>query len=137
MVPQLAENIRVAKKLYLLALGLFLVIPFAAILGSTLATAINPEIAAHYANYVRNYRLLALAQGGVRLAALLAIMGLWFSTGFFLLKSKGRSYWWLLLSILGPFGFVPLTMLGDSAPARHDSHQRFSRLATQLLEISL
>jgi hypothetical protein len=57
-------------------------------------------------------------------AALLVNMGLWFLTCFFLVKSKKQSYRWLPLAMLGPFGFIVLTMLRDNAPAPGDLHQQ-------------
>lgn len=116
-----------AKKPYLLAVGLLLLIPLVAMLGSGLSFAINPEIAAHYANYERNFRLLSLVKSLILLATLLVIMGLWFSSGFLILKAKGRSYRWLPLAVLGPLGFIPLRMLGDSTPSDEDAHRRFVR----------
>jgi hypothetical protein len=59
------------------------------------------------------------------LAGLLVMMGLWFLTCFFLVKSKKRSYGWLPLAMLGPFGLIILTMLGDNAPAPGDLYQQF------------
>jgi hypothetical protein len=87
--------------------------------------SINPEIAAGHANYERNYRLLTLAKNLSMLAVLLVIMGLWFLTCFFLVKSKKRSYGWLPLAMLGPFGLIILTMLSDNAPASGDLYQQF------------
>jgi hypothetical protein len=87
--------------------------------------SINPEIAAGHSNYERNYRLLSLAKNLFMLAVLLVIMGLWFLTCFFLVKSKKRSYGWLPLAMLGPFGLIVLTMLSDNAPAPEDLYQQF------------
>src|SRR5882724_10136241 len=50
---------------------------------------------------------------------------LWFLTCFFLVKSKKRSYGWLPLAMLGPFGLIILTMLSDNAPAPGDLYQQF------------
>ena len=44
---------------------------------------INPEIAAGFPNYERNYRLLSLAKTLSMLAVLLVIIGLWILTCFF------------------------------------------------------
>ena len=113
------------KKHYILATVSFLLIPAVTVLGGMLVNSINPEIAARYPHYERNYRLLVLAKNLLLLAALLVIMGLWFLTCFFLVKSKKRSYGWLFLAMLGPFGLVILTMLSDNAPALGDLYQQF------------
>jgi hypothetical protein len=132
------------KKNYLIALGLFLAIPVVGMLGPRLTTLINPEIAAHYPHYERNFRLLTLAQHVIMLATLLTVIGLWILTCFFILRSKGRSYGWLLLAALGPFGFVALCLLKDSAPTPQDSQPRFVgrlnifvRILCELLAISV
>jgi hypothetical protein len=82
-------------------------------------------MAAGHANYERNYRLLSLAKILSMLTGLLVIMGLWLLTCFFLLKSKKRSYGWLPLAMLGPFGLIILTMLGDNVAAPGDLYQQF------------
>ncbi|MSP39544.1 MAG: hypothetical protein EXR70_13740 [Deltaproteobacteria bacterium] len=114
------------KRPYILAIVSFLLIPTVAVLGGILVLSINPEIAAGRANYERNYWLLSLAQSISMWAVLLVVVGLWFLTCFFLLKSKNRSYGWLLpLAVLGPFGLMILTMLNDTAPAPGDLYQQF------------
>ena len=110
---------------YALAIVCFLIIPVVVVLGPMSINAINPEIAARYSNYERNYRLLTLAKNVSLLAVLLAVVGLWFLTCFLLLKSKKRSYGWLPLAMLGPFGLIILTMLSDNAPAPGDWYQEF------------
>lgn len=115
------------KRQYALALASFLLISVVTVLGGTLFSAINPEIAAGHPNYERNYRLLALAKDLSVLAALMLNMGLWILTCFFLVKSRSRSYRWWALAALGPFGFIALTMLADNAPAPGDMYQRFIR----------
>jgi len=115
------------KSHYLLAIVSFLLIPAVSVLSGILINSINPEIAAGYPNYERNYRLLDLAKHLSMLAALLAIISLWFLTCFFLVKSKRQSYGWLPLAMLGPFGFIILTILSDNAPAPGDLYQRFVR----------
>jgi hypothetical protein len=116
-----------AKKYYVLAIALFLLIPVATVLGFAISNSINPEIAAGHPDYARNYHLLAQAKKLAFLATLLTNMGLWFLTCFFLIKSKGQPYWWLVLAVLGPFGLALLTMLSDRAPTPGDFHQRFVR----------
>ena len=113
------------KKNYVLAIVSFLLIPAVVVLAAMLFNSINPEIAAGHPNYERNYRLLNLAKNRVMLAAFLVSVALWFLTCLFLVKSKKQSYGWLLLAMLGPFGFIGLNMLGDNAPAPGDLYQQF------------
>jgi hypothetical protein len=113
------------KKHYVLAIVSFLSIPAVTVLAGMLFISINPEIAAGHPDYERNYRLLDLAKHLSLLAGLLVNVGLWFLTCFFLLKSKKRSYGWLPLALLGPFGFIILTMLGDNAPMPGDLYWQF------------
>jgi hypothetical protein len=113
------------KRPYVLAIVSFLMIPAVSVLAALLINSIDPEIAAGYANYERNYRLLSLAKTLSVWAVLLVIMGLWFLTCFFLVKSKQRSYGWLPLAMFGPFGLIVLTMLTDNAPAPADLYQQF------------
>ena len=113
------------KRDYGLAVVSFLLIPVVVVAGGMLINFINPEIAAGYPNYVRNFWLLNLAKKFFMLAVFLASMGLWFLTCFFLVKSKQQSYAWLVLAMLGPVGFIILTMLKDKAPALGDLHQQF------------
>jgi hypothetical protein len=78
------------KRPYVLAVVSFLMIPAVTVLAGILINSIDPEIAARTSNYERNYRLLTLAKSLSVLAVLLVIMGLWFLTCFFLVKSKKR-----------------------------------------------
>jgi hypothetical protein len=112
------------KRPYVLAIVSFLMIPAVTVLGGLLINSINPEIAARFPNYERNFRLLSLVKTLSMLTGLLVIMVLWFLTYFFLVKSKKRSYGWLPLAMLGPFGLIILTMLGDNAPASGDLYQQ-------------
>jgi hypothetical protein len=113
------------KKDYVLAIAAFLMIPVVTVMGGMLAFSINPEIAAGYPNYTRIYRLLDLARHLSMLATLLAIIGLWLLTCFFEIKSKQQSYLWLSVAVLGPFGFIILSMLNDHAPSPGDLYQQF------------
>ena len=113
------------KRAYVLAIVSYLMIPAVSVLATMLINSVNPDIAAGHSNYERNYRLLSLAKNLSMLAVLLVTMGLWFLTCFFLVKSKQRSYGWLPLAMLGPFGSMILTMLGDSAPAPGDLYEQF------------
>jgi hypothetical protein len=113
------------KKPHVLAIASFLLIPVVTVMGGMLFFAINPEIAAGPLNYTLIYRLLDLARKLSMLAMFLAIVGLWLLTCFFLIKSKQKSYAWLPMAVLGPFGFTILSMLNDRAPSPGDLHQRF------------
>jgi hypothetical protein len=100
-------------------------IPAVSVFAAMLINSINPEIAAGDSNYERNYRLLSLAKDFSLLTVLVVIVGLWFLTCFFLVKSKKRSYGWLPLAVLGPFGLTIVHMLSDNAPAPGDLYQQF------------
>ncbi len=115
------------KRPYVLAIVSFLMIPAVTVLAGLLINSIDPEIAARTSNYERNYRLLSLAKTLSVLAVLLVIMGLWFLTCFFLVKSKKRSYGWLPLAMFGPFGLIILTLLSDNVSAPGDLYQQFIR----------
>lgn len=52
---------------------------------------INPEIAVHYANYERNFRILNHLKTCFLSSALAVDIGLWVQACFFLLKSKKQS----------------------------------------------
>ena len=113
------------KRPYVLAIVSFLTIPAVSVLAAILINSIDPEIAARTSNYERNYRLLSLAKTLSVWAVLLVIMGLWFLTCFFLVKSKKRSHGWLPLAMFGPFGLIILTMLSNNASAPGDLYQQF------------
>src|SRR5438309_5090587 len=113
------------KRPYALAIVSFLMIPAVTVLAGMLINSIDPEIAARTSNYERNYWLLTLAKNLSMLAVLLVIVSLWFLSCFFLVKSKKRSYGWLPLAMLGPFGLIVLNMLSDNAPAPGDLYQPF------------
>lgn len=117
---------RMLKKHYVLAIASFLMIPVVTVIGGMLSSSINPEIAARYPNYyTRIYRLLDLARNLSFWATLLAIIGLWLLTCFFVIKSKQKSYLWLSVAVLGPFGFIILSVLNDRAPSPGDLYQQF------------
>ena len=124
------------KKDYIVAVISFLLIPAVSLLGGMIFSFINPEIAVHTHNYVRNYRLLDLARNASILAAFLVNIGLWLLTCFFLLKSKQQSYWWLLLVILGPFGFIVLTVLKDNVEEGWDLYHQFVRRINVYLRVA-
>jgi hypothetical protein len=125
-----------AKKPYVLGVVSFLLIPTVVFLGATLANSINPEIAAGHANYERNYRLLNLAKSLSFWTTGLMSMALWFLTGFFLLKAKKQSYRWLPWAVLGPLGFIVLTILRDNAPTPWDLYQQFIRRLNLVLRVA-
>ena len=118
-------TLRIVKKQYLLASAFYLAIPAVVLLGGLVFNTINPEIAVKTSNYERNYRLLELAKNLSMLSAFLIALALWFLTCFFLVRSKGQSYRWLPLAMLGPFGFIVLTILRDKAPAPCDRYQQY------------
>ena len=113
------------KKQTVAALVLLLLIPVVSILGGLLFSLINPEIAAHHSNYVRNYHLLSLAKSLSFLASSAVVVILWLLVCFMVIRSKERSSLWLFFAALGPFGFAILAMLTDRAPAETDRHARF------------
>lgn len=115
------------KKNYILTIVSLLAIPVVTVVGATIAILIDPEIAVHSANYERNFRLLNQLKSGLILAAFAVDIGLWVLACFFLLKSKKQSYWWLPLSVLGPFGLIALTIVHDNDPLPGDLYQRFIR----------
>src|SRR5712691_4677219 len=118
---------QMSKRHYLLALACYLLVPAVLIAGAGLYRLIDPEMARGHADYVRDYRLLELAQRGALMATLGLALILWSSTCYLVLKSRQRSLYWLLLAAAGPFGFVAISMLEDRSPAREDLYQRFIR----------
>jgi hypothetical protein len=115
------------KKQTVVALVLLLLIPMVSMLGGLLFSVINPEIAAGHANYARNYHLLSLVKHMTFLASGAVVAILWLLVCFLVIRSKGRSSWWLLCAALGPFGLAILAMLNDRAPAETDRYARFVR----------
>src|ERR1700751_4334782 len=110
-----------------LALFLLLLIPVVLVLGGMLSNLINPEIAAGHPNYVRNYHLLNLLKILLFGASVASAAVLWILACLMVIRSKRRSYLWLLMAAFGPFGFAVLAMLGDRAPAETDRYDRFVR----------
>ena len=113
------------KKQTVVALVLLLLIPIVLRLGGLAFSLINPESAAGHPDYARNYHFL----NNMKLMSLwgsfavVAILGL--LVCFFVIRSKERSFWWMLLAAFGPFGFAVLAMLRDRAPRATDQHERF------------
>jgi len=96
-------------------------------LGGALFSFINPEIAAGHPNYVRNYHLLDRLRISILWASLACAVVLWILACLLVIRSKKRSYLWLILAALGPFGFAVLAMLGDREPVETDRYIRFMR----------
>jgi hypothetical protein len=115
------------KKKSVVALVLLLLIPLVLRLGGMLFSLINPEIAAGHPNYVRNYHLLNMLKMSFLFTSVAAAGVLWLLACLPVIRSKNRSYPWLLLAALGPFGFAILAMLNDRAPAETDRYARFVR----------
>lgn len=116
------------KKPYRLALAALLSMPVISLLGGMLFNAIDPEIALRSANYERNFLLLQQAGKLVLLATLLVNLGLWLLCCFFLLKAKAQSLAWLLLAVLGPFGFIVLATISNEHQLSPDNFSVTRRL---------
>ena len=115
------------KKQLVVALALVLLIPVIMMAGGTLSNLIDPEIAARSSNYVRNFYLLSMLKRGIFFASLACAGVLWLLACVLLIRSKKRSYRWLLLAPLGPFGFAALAMLNDKEAGEADAYTRFLR----------
>ena len=113
------------RKQWAAALALLLLIPVVFALGAILSNLINPEIAAGHPNYVRNYHLLALLKNLCFLASVAVAGVLWMLACLLVIRSKKRSYLWLLLAALGPVGFAALATLNDRAGVESDSYMQF------------
>lgn len=115
------------KKQWITALLLFLLIPLVLAAEGMLLSVFNPEIAAGHPNYARNYHRLSLLRNSSFLASVAIVAVLWILVCLLVIRSKGRSQWWLWLAALGPLGFPVLAMLNDQAPAEADRYTRFLR----------
>lgn len=113
------------KKQWVIALVLLLLIPLVFALGGSLSNLINPEIAAGHPNYARNYHLLSLLKTLCFLVSIASAGVLWLLACLLLIRSKKRSYLWLLLAVLGPLGFAALATLDDLTKVETDSYTRF------------
>jgi len=115
------------KKQWVLAVLLLLMMPLVLMTGGVFFSLINPEIAAGHPDYVRNYHLL----NSLRLMCVwgsFAVVGvLWLMVCFLVIRSKKRSYLWMLLAALGPFGFAILATLKDGTSGEADRYTRFVR----------
>jgi hypothetical protein len=113
------------KKQWVVAIVLLLLIPAVLMLGGTLFSLINPEIAAGHPNYVRNFHLLSLLKRMILWVSIAAVAVLWLLVCLLVIRGKKRSLLWLFLAALGPFGFAILATLNDQAPAEKDWYARF------------
>ncbi len=123
------------KKQTVVALVLLLLIPMVSMLGGSLFSLINPEIAAGHSNYVRNYHFLSLVKHMSLLASGAVVAILWLLVCFLVIRSKERSSLWLFFAALGPFGFAILAMLNDRAPGETDRHARFVRNLNRFVRV--
>jgi hypothetical protein len=115
------------KKQAVVALFLLLLIPVVLMLGGMLSNLIDPEIAAGHPHYTRNYQLLSTLKILIFLTSVACAAVLWMLACFVVIRSKKRSLLWLLMAVLGPFGFAVLAMLSDRAPLDTDRYARFVR----------
>lgn len=115
------------KKQAVVALFLLLLIPVVLMLGGMLSNLINPEIAAGHPHSTRNFQLLSTLKILTFLTSGACAAVLWMLACFVVIRSKKRSLLWLLMAVLGPFGFAVLTMLSDRAPLETDRYARFVR----------
>ena len=113
------------KRPYIRAIVSFLAIPVIFVPAMMLTTFIDPEIALRTSHYERNFQLVSLVKQLCMFAVFLVAMGLWFLACFFLIQSKKRSYLWLPLAALGPFGLIILSTFGDNAPEPEDFYRQF------------
>lgn len=115
------------KKQSIVALLLLLLIPVVLMLGGMLSNLINPETAAGHPDYTRNFQLLTTLKILTFMASVTCAAVLWMLACIVVIRSKRRSYLWVLLAVLGPFGFAVLAMLSDRAPLETDRYTRFVR----------
>lgn len=107
------------------ALVVLLLIPLVLALNGLMFNLIDPERAAGHPDYARNYHLLTELRITCFLASLAIVAVLWFVVCLLVIRSKGRSPFWLLLAMLGPFGFAVLATLNSRTPADIDRYARF------------
>ncbi len=123
------------KKQTVVALVLLLLIPIVLKLGGLAFSLINPESAAGHPNYVRNYHFLNIMKLMSLWGSFAVVAILWLLVCFFVIRSKERSFWWILLAAFGPFGFAVLAMLNDRSPRATDRHERFVRKLNGLVRV--
>lgn len=115
------------KKQAIVALVLLLLIPAVLMIGGILFSLINPEIAAGHPNYVQNYHRLNQLKLMCLWGSFAVGSVLWILVCLLLIRSKKRSYLWLFMAALGPFGFAVLAMLNDREPLQTDKYSLFVR----------
>ncbi len=115
------------KKQSIVALVLLLLIPAVLMIGGILFSLINPEIAAGHPNYVQNYHRLNQLKLMCLWGSFAVGSVLWILVCLLLIRSKKRSYLWLFMAALGPFGFAVLAMLNDREPLQTDKYSLFVR----------
>jgi hypothetical protein len=125
------------KRHYVLGVASYLLIPAILIAGARLSFLIDPEMARGHADYVRDYRLLEMAQQGALMATAALALALWSAACYLVLKSRQRSLLWLSLAVAGPFGFIVIAMLEDRAPQPDDLYQQFIRTRKMYWRIPL
>src|SRR6185369_144817 len=113
------------KKQWLVALVLLLLIFLVLMLGGMLFSLINPEVATGHPNYARNFHLLSLLKNLCFFASVAVAAVLWILACLLVIRSKKRSYLWLLVTPMGPIGFAVLATLKDRDAAETDSYARF------------
>jgi hypothetical protein len=99
------------------AIAALVAIPVVMIGTTAMAFSINPEASLIGPFHVRNYWLLYELRRTLLRSIPLAVAGLWFLTCVFVVRAKGRSYAWATLGLIGPFGLIALTMLGNKTSA--------------------
>lgn len=120
-----SEVMGMMKKQSVLALVLFLLVPGVLVLGGMLSVLINPEIAAGHPNYAHNYHLLNELKTILFLGSVAGAAVLWVVVCLLVIRSKKRSWLWVVLAALGPLGFAVLATLNDREPAESDRYARF------------
>jgi len=111
------------KLRYVLAVVCYVAIPPVVIAGVALFVLVDPELARHSTNYVRNYRLLDAARLGILWTSAALALVLWVSCCYLVLTSRRRSLRWLPLAAAGPFGFSVIAALEDRSPTPSDHYQ--------------
>ncbi len=115
------------KKKWGVALFLFLLIPLVTVLGGVASSLINPEWAAGHPDYARNFHLLSLLENLLFFGSMAVVCVLWVLVCLLVIRSKKRSYVWILVAALGPVGFAILASLNDLTATEPDSYTRFLR----------
>jgi hypothetical protein len=115
------------KKQSGVVLFLFLLIPVIPVLGGIASSLINPEWAAGHPDYARNFHLLTLLKLTLLFGSLACTGALWVLVCLLVIRSKKRSYVWLLFAALGPLGLAVLASLTDLTTTEPDSYTRFLR----------